>query len=337
MKKNITQVAKELNLSVGTISKIVNNKGNVSAKTRARVLAYVNEIGYVADNSARILKSKKSWTIGVIYSDISLVGFEHPFFSKILQAFKSHVEKEGYDIVLIDSKLGDHQLTYLEWCRNKKVDGILIVMGNINNPNIIEVVNSSYPTVSTDIVMKNLTSIISDDEEGVRLAIQDAYDHGVRSIAMFSGPTSSRSFVQRIEAYKRELSRLNLTVQEDDIWITDGFDDQHGLTATVQWIKQRKQLPELILVTSDVLAFGVVRGLEQLGYCVPKDVNVIGFDDIDFSKYFVPSLSTVQQDTTQIGVEAAKELLKSIKINQKSPEKIIKIPVKLVKRETTCY
>jgi len=337
MKKNITQVAKELNLSVGTISKIVNNKGNVSDQTRARVLAYVDEIGYVADNSARILKSKKSWTIGVIYSDISLVGFEHPFFSKILQSFKSYVEKEGYDIVLIVSKLGTHELTYLEWCKNKKVDGILIVMGNINNPNIIEVVNSHYPCVSTDIVMPNLTSIISNDYQGVQLAITDAIKHGIDKISMVSGPTSSRSFVNRIEAFRNEMKKNHLDFSNEDICITDGFDDRHGYQAVTQWLKNKTVVPKLILVTSDVLAFGVIRAVESLGYLIPKDINVIGFDDIDFSSYFSPALSTIRQDTSKIGEEAAKQLLQSIKEGKKSLETITQVPVKLVKRETTSY
>jgi DNA-binding LacI/PurR family transcriptional regulator len=335
MKKNITQVAKDLNLSVGTVSKIVNNKGNISEETRARVLEYVREIGYVADSSARILKSKKSWTIGVIYSDISLVGFEHPFFSKILQSFKSTVEKEGYDIVLIVSKLGKNEMTYLEWCKNKKVDGILIVMGNINNPNIIEVVSSDYPCVSTDIIMPNLRSIISDDYQGIKIAIDHAIELGFKKISILSGPTSSRSFVTRIEAYRNEMTNRGLAFNDQDVCISPGFDDKSAYHATREWLKNKKDLPEYLLVTSDVMAFGVIRGIQSLGFKVPEDISVIGFDDIDFSRHFIPNLSTISQDTKKIGEEAAKELLKSIEINKKGAPEVIRVPVKLVTRDTT--
>jgi DNA-binding LacI/PurR family transcriptional regulator len=335
VKKNITQVAKDLNLSVGTVSKIVNNKGNISDETRARVLDYVRETGYIADNSARILKSKKSWTIGVIYSDISLVGFEHPFFSKILQSFKSTVEKEGYDIVLIVSKLGKNEMTYLEWCKNKKVDGILIVMGNINNPNIIEVVSSDYPCVSTDIIMPNLRSIISDDYQGIKIAIDHAVELGHHKISILSGPTSSRSFVTRIEAYRSVMKNKGLAFSDEDICISNGFDDKSAFHTVQDWLKNKKEMPEYLLVTSDVMAFGVIRGIQNMGYQVPEDINVIGFDDIDFSRHFTPNLSTISQDTTKIGEEAAKELLDAIEKNKKGAPEVIRVPVKLVKRDTT--
>ncbi|MFU8792523.1 MAG: LacI family DNA-binding transcriptional regulator [Acholeplasmataceae bacterium] len=335
MKKTIIDVAYDLGLSPSTISKVVNNKGRVSSETRTRVLAYVKEIGYVADNSARILKSKKSWTIGVIYSDISLIGFEHPFFSRILQAFKNYMAKEGYDIVLIVSKLGHNELTYLEWCKNKKVDGVLIVMGNINNPNIIEVVNSDYPCVSTDIVMPNLQSVISDDYQGVGICVDHAQTLGFSKIAIVSGPTTSRSFVNRIEAFRNEMAQRDLPFNDEDIVIADGFGDDSGYRAALSLISQKEERPEIILVFSDVLAFGVIRALEDNGINVPEDISVIGYDDIDFSRHFTPALTTIYQDTKAMGEMAAQVLLKTIKEGKVKKQEIIKIPVELKKRSTT--
>ena len=335
MKKTIIDVANDLGLSPSTISKVVNNKGRVSVETRARVLKYVHEIGYVADNSARILKSKKSWTIGVIYSDISLIGFEHPFFSRILQSFKNYMAIEGYDIVLIVSKLGKNELTYLEWCKNKKVDGVLIVMGNINNPNIIEVVNSDYPCVSTDIVMPNLQSIISDDYQGVQIALDYAQTLGFSNISIISGPTTSRSFVNRIEAFKTEMHKRGLMFTEEDVVITNGFGDDSGYQAALTLIEQKQSLPEIILVFSDVLAFGVIRALEYKQIKVPEDISIIGYDDIDFSRHFIPALTTISQDTQAMGLIAAQALLKTIKEGKIKKQEVIKVPVKLQKRSTT--
>jgi DNA-binding LacI/PurR family transcriptional regulator len=335
MKKTIIDVAKALGISPSTVSKVVNNKGRVGLDTRARVLAYVDEVGYVADRSARILKSRKSWTIGVIYSDISLIGFEHPFFSRILQAFKNHMAKEGYDIVLIVSKLGKNELTYLEWCENKKVDGVLIVMGNINNPNIIEIVNSDYPCVSTDIVMPNLVSIISDDYQGIALSIKHALDLGFTKISVISGPTTSRSFVNRIDAFKKEMSEHHLSYQEEDIVTAEGFGDESGYQALLKLLQQKKELPEVIMVHSDVLAFGVIRALEHKGYRIPEDVSVIGYDDIDFARYFKPALTTIYQNTQAMGTKAAEILLDLIETGKTDTQKVYQIPVELVKRETT--
>lgn len=334
MKKKIDDIARDLNLSPSTISKIVNNKGRISSETRERVLKYVKECGYLAMSNARILSSKKSWTIGIIYSDISLIGFEHPFFSRIFQSFKDYVAQRGYDVVMIVSKLGYNELTYLEWCENKKVDGILIVMGNINNPNIIEVVNSSFPCISTDIVMPNLHSVICDDKQGVILAIDYAIRLGFSKIMMVTGPKTARSFYVRTEFFEEEMKKRNISYNEDDIVTTDGFGFSSGFNAG-QEIAKRKNIPELIIVNSDVIAYGVIRGLNSMGLDVPNDISVIGYDDIEFSQNFTPSLTTILQDTKLIGEKAAEALL--LAINQKLQKKqiITYLPVSLIVREST--
>lgn len=334
MKKKIVDIARDLNLSPSTISKIVNNTGRISSETRERVLRYVKETSYIAMSNARILSSKKSWTIGVIYSDISLIGFEHPFFSRIFQSFKDYVAKRGYDVVMIVSKLGSNELTYLEWCKTKKVDGILIVMGNINNPNIIEVVNSSYPCISTDITMPNLHSVFCDDNQGVQLAIQHALKLGFKKIIMVTGPKTARSFFNRTAFFEKEMELNHIGYNKEDIITADGFGFSSGFSVG-QEICKRKDRPEMIIVNSDVIAYGVIRGLNSAGVDVPNDISVIGYDDIEFSKYFTPSLTTILQDTKLIGERAAEGLLLSI--NQQLPKKqiITHIPVTLIEREST--
>ncbi len=334
MNKKIVDIARDLNLSPSTISKIVNNKGRISSETRERVLKYVKECGYLAMSNARILSSKKSWTIGIIYSDISLIGFEHPLFSRIFQSFKDYVADYGYDVVMIVSKLGFNELTYLEWCQNKKVDGVLIVMGNINNPNIIEVVNSNYPCISTDIVMPNLHSVICDDYQGVKIAIDYAQKLGFSKIMMVTGPKSARSFYVRTEFFEKEMKLRNLPYTKDDIITTDGFGFSSGFNVG-QEIAQRNHRPELIIVNSDVIAYGVIRGLNSMGLDVPNDISVIGYDDIEFSENFTPALTTILQDTKMIGERAAEELLRSINLKLQKTQKITYLPVTLIVREST--
>lgn len=336
MKKTIKDVAKELNLAPSTISKVVNNKGRVSQETRERVLKHVKESGYVAASNARILKSKISFTIGVIFSDISLVGLEHPFFSSILQAFKTYVEAEGYEIVFIVGKIGDNELTYLQWCNNKKVDGVLIVMGNINNPNIIEIVNSEIPVVSTDIVMPNIHSIISDNEMGIKLALDYAEKQRYKTIGIIPGPLTSRGFSERYQVFTREIEdRKTLTCKESHIVFAEGFGFNSGYNAAIKLIETNKELPEVVLVGSDDLAFGAIRAFESKGLHIPNDVSIIGFDDINFSELFTPALTTIRQNRKVIGERAAKKLLALIEHNGNPMESIEKIPVEFVVRNST--
>jgi len=334
LKKTIVDIAKELNLAPSTISKIVNNKGRISPETRERVLAYVKQEGYVAMSNARILSSKKSWTIGVIYSDISLVGFEHPFFSRILQAFKTYVEKVGYEIVMIVTKLGNNEMTYVDWCRNKKVDGVFIVMGNINNPNIIGVVQSEYPCVSADIVMPGLTSIISNDHQGVALMFDYAKKKSLKDIIAVSGPLTSRSFQYRSEAFRAFLKANNLESNSNKIYYTKGFSFEDGYEIGKE-ISNLEIKPEIIFVFSDVIAYGVIRALEHSGFKIPTDIEVIGTDDIDFTQHFEPALSTIRQDMKEIGEKSAIELLKMIEDNKKNGQVIHKVPMTFIARDTT--
>ena len=285
-------------------------------------------------SSARILSSKKSWTIGVIYSDISLIGFEHPFFSHILQAFKSEVERAGYEIVMIVSKLGDRELTYLDWCRNKKVDGVLIVMGNINNPNIIEVVESDIPTISADIVMNNLQSVISNDYQGVNLFINFAISKGMKRIGLVSGPLTARSFDTRLNAFRDIMQKKGLHIFDTDIVFAEGFGFNEGY-AVGEVIASLSERPQIYLVMSDVIAFGVIRSLESHGIKVPDDIEIVGYDDIDFAKHFTPSLSTIRQDTDKIGRIAANQLMDMIENKPVKKQVITEIPVELVHRKTT--
>ncbi|MBI9009943.1 MAG: LacI family DNA-binding transcriptional regulator [Tenericutes bacterium] len=335
MKRNIYDVARNMNLSPGTISKILNGKGNVSTKTRERVLKYVEEIGFTPNSSARTLKSKKSLTIGIVFSDISNFGLEHPFFSSVLQQFKNYIEIFGYEIVFIVNRVGNYDLSYLKWCLVKNVDGVLIVTGNINKPNIIELVNSEIPTVSTDIKMDDLYSVMSDDFMGMKLGLEFALKLGLRKLACVSGPLTSRAFYERYLAFKEILEENNLTFKEKYFRVSPTYGFTGGYNATKELLEEVKEAPDFIFALSDEIAYGVIRALEDSGLKVPEDVSVIGYDDVSFSKHFTPALTTIRQYKKEIGETAAKRLLALIDGTVKPEKQVELIPVSLVIRDST--
>ncbi|MGE0090675.1 MAG: LacI family DNA-binding transcriptional regulator [Bacteroidales bacterium] len=335
MKKTIYDVAKDMNLSPGTISKILHNKGNVNQKTRERVLNYVKEIGFVADYSARILKAKKSSTLGIVFSDIAHFGLEHPFFSSVLQHFKNYVENLGYEIVFIVNRIGEQELSYLKWCKVKKVDGVLIVTGNINKPNIIELVNSDIPSVSVDIQMNNLITVISDDDLGIKLGVGYAIQIGLKHLCCIPGPLTSRAYYERLDSFKRVLEGNNFVFNDKNFEEAESYGFTGGYNATRRLLDKNEESPDFIFAFSDELAFGVIRCLEDSGYKVPEDVSVIGYDDVYFAKHFSPALTTIRQDKKEIGEVAAQKLLDMI--NEKILPKpfVERIPVMLVVRKST--
>ncbi len=334
-KRTIYTIAKELNLSPGTISKILNQTGNVSEQTRQRVLKYIKEVGYVPATSARMLKSKKTYTVGIVFTEESDVGLEHSFFSSILQHFKNFVEKEGYELSFIVKQLGQHELSYYEWCRNKKVDGVYIVVGNYEDQGLYELVNSDIPCISTDFLVPGLHTVISDNEQGVKLVLDYIKDDlGKEKVAFISGPKTSKAFVERGHIFEDYVKTKGLK-QVSPIVFAESFGFTSGYNAAKDLIENNKEQPEVIFVSSDDIALGVMKYLRDENIKIPQDIEVIGYDDIAFAKHFTPSLTTVAQDRKLLGETAGKLLLDLIEHPEVRFSEIVKLPVKLVKRDST--
>lgn len=332
-KKTIYDVAKELNLAPSTISKALNN-GNISSETRAKVLDYVKKTGYVTATSARILKAKYSWTIGVVFSEELNIGLEHPFFASVFQNFKNYVEKKGYELSFIVQQLGQNKMSYLDWCRNKKVDGVIIVVGDANDKGIIELINSEIKCVSTDIVNEKIHSIRSDNRQGIELSVNYLLETGHKRIGMVAGPQTASAFTERLVAFREIMKEKKLVLPEDLLIVSEGFGYTSGFNAARNLISRLQEKPDALIVGSDDISFGVIRGIESMGYKVPDDISVIGFDDISTSRLFTPALTTIRQNKKQIGETAGRILIDLIHQKGDKYPKENKIPVDLIVRES---
>lgn len=335
-KRTIYTLAKELNLAPGTISKVLNQNGNVSQQTRERVLAYIKEVGYVPASSARMLKSKRTYTVGIVFTEESDIGLEHSFFSSILQHFKTYVEKEGYELSFIVKKLGKHELSYYEWCMNKRVDGVYIVVGNYNDQGLYELVQSGIPCVSTDMFLPGLFTVVSDNNQGIKISLEYVKNSLKKQrVAMIAGPLSSKAFNERLHAFNVYMHELSLTMHDNYIVYAESFGFTSGYNALIELMEKVDQRPEVILVTSDDIALGVLKALADLKIKVPEDVQIIGFDDIAFARHFTPALTTVRQDRKMLGERAAKLLINLIEHPGLEKEEVVKLPVELVERQST--
>ena len=339
MKKNyhkitIHELASDLDLAPGTVSKILNGKGTISHQTRQRVTQRAKELGYVASSSARILKATHSWTIGIVFSDIASFGLEHPFFGSIIQAFKNYMEDRGYEIVFIPKKLGTQQQTYLQWAKNKSVDGVLILTGDQNDPEFQELIHADVPCVSTDIYDPHVATVISHDTLGIELIFKHFVQLGFQKIYAYSGSVLSRAYQQRTDAYRTLVKQFRTVQDEESYLTTDYYVVTHYYQQALKWIQRWSSKPEAIIAFSDDIAMGLIQALNELGYRVPEDISVSGYDDIQFAKLFSPALTTIRQDKKKIAETAADLLLKMIHENQ-----IIKgmtmIPVELIVRQST--
>ncbi len=331
MKVTVHTIAKDLNVAPSTISNALNNKGNISPKKREEIIAYCDKIGYIPSLTARELKTNKSFLIGLILIEETNVGVDNPYFSKIIQSFKAEVEKYGYSITFIVKKLGDKELSYLQWCKSKNVDGAFIIIAD-NDLHIKELVNSDIPCISCDLVLENAMSIVSDNKMGITQCLDHLFENQITEIGMILGPQHKEHLKTRFDTFIKIMNQNNIEVKKEHLIEADDFGYDNGCAAALELSKN--PLPKALLVCTDLLAFGVIDTLSSLGYSVPGDVSVIGFDDIEICDYFKPRLTTIKQDTDVIGKTCAIHLIDKIQNKKENKKEIIYVKTKLIERET---
>lgn len=322
-------------LSISTISKALNNYTDVSDKTRERVQHAARELGYYPNSLARALKTNRTYNIGVLFVDENESGLTHNYFSAVLDSFKTEVEKRGYDITFINHNIGRNAMTYLEHCRYRNVDGVCVACVDFFSPEVIELVKSGLPIVSIDHIFNNKSCIVSENSNGMRALVHHVYRHGHRKIAYIHGPQSSVSD-SRISSFYHAMDELGLYV--DDHYISEcaytNPDSAHKATLPMLNLADP---PTCILFSDDYSALGGIEAIESTGLRIPRDISIAGFDGIALTQLMTPKMTTIQQDTAEIGKEAGRCLVESIENPRASMARIINIPCKLLVGETVGY
>ncbi|KAA8999759.1 LacI family transcriptional regulator [Paenibacillus spiritus] len=328
----IYDIAKRTGLSPTTVSKVFNNYTDVSAKTRTRILEAAKEMGYLPNANARSLATKRSWTLGVLFTESSGLGLRHPFFGGVIENFKASAEAKGYDLMFISRDIGGNNGTYLEHCRFRGIDGVVVIYADPNQPEVAELLASDIPCVLLDFNRANVATICSDNVGGSEQAVRYLYELGHRTIAHLSGGRDTFAGRQRLLGYERMLEELGLSGREE--WISDSgdfFSIQGGYEAMTRLLKQ-PELPTAVLAAGDNLAIGALRAIREHGLSVPGDISVVGFDDIESAELVTPPLTTVRQNMREIGGRAAQMLIGLIE-GVAGAEAVV-LPVELVIRES---
>ncbi|MBO1265928.1 LacI family DNA-binding transcriptional regulator [Proteiniclasticum sp. SCR006] len=332
----IYDIAKKAGCSSSTVSKALNNSSTISKKRKEEIIAIAKLMGYVPNSNARQLATKNSWSIGILFSEDLNIGLEHHFFGGVLEAFKTYVEDLGYEVTFVSKKVGHQSLSYLEWCKYKNVDGVFIVTVDVDDVNLKELTESGIPIVTVDNGVLNVPTIISDNYQGTRMVLNYLRLKGAKNIAHIAGPMRSFAAQERIDAYRDVLTKAGVEIDEKLIIEANNYDFNSGKNALYQLVSQYGGVPDAIYAASDDIALGAIRALKELGYKVPEDVCVVGFDNIELTKYTSPALTTIAQDKVKIGREAAKHLIALINHEIESTPGIVKrVPVELVIREST--
>ena len=307
---SMKDIAKACGVSVATVSKALNNQKDIGEETKNHIRAVAREMGYFPNSSARALKTNRTYNIGVLFADESQSGLTPDFFSAILDSFKRTVEARGYDITFINSNRNNGGMSYLDHCRYRGFDGVVVACVDFHDPYVTELVDSNIPLVTIDHVFNNRTSIVSDNINGMRDLLTYIYECGHRRIAYIHGLDSAVTN-SRLSSFYRTAEQLGLDIPDEYV-LEAPYRSTEGTAKMTEKLLDLKKPPTCILYPDDFSAFGGINVIRERGLVLAKDISIAGYDGLRIGRHIDPMLTTLRQDTASIGEKAGEKLIELI-------------------------
>jgi DNA-binding LacI/PurR family transcriptional regulator len=325
-KANIYDVAKSAGVSHQTVSRVLNNHPSLKPETREKVEKAIAELHYRPSQAARQLVTSRSRMIGIIIAGTELYG---PW--AILNAMEREARVEGYSVISISvlPESPESWLEGIEQLRNLDIDGVItIALPNV----IVKAVEKSLTTAAIVIVdaepSKKFDSVNIENFIGGKIATEHLISLGHKEITHITGPSDGYEGQMRRKGYEEAMqkAKLKADVIEGDWSIATGY-------LTGQKLAKRSKRPTAVFAGNDHLALGVIKAFNEYGLKVPKDVSIVGFDNIPEAEYVTPSLSTVHQDFGQLGKLAIEKMLTQLRQSTKA-EALTIAPVLMIREST---
>ncbi|HAF70985.1 MAG: Transcriptional regulator, LacI family [Acetothermia bacterium 64_32] len=324
-------VAREAGVSVNTVSRALAGKPDVSPQTRAKVLEVAERLGYRPNKLARGLRSNKTFTLGVIVTDIA-----NPFFAELVKGVEETARKNGYSILLEDtSEDPKKEEKAIQVMLAERVDGLLVTPVQSTRRALEEVLKSGFPFVLMGRYFPDLDApyVVTDDVQGAIIAVEHLINLGHRKIAHVAGPLHISSAQDRLSGYIKALERHGITVREEYI-LKEAVTLEDGYRAGKELL-QLRPLPSAVFAYSDFVAVGIMQAILEEGFRIPADISLVGYDDILFSAYTKVPLTTIRIPKRTLGSEAVRMLLKSLARKKSLSAKAKRLGVDLVVRDST--
>ncbi|WP_339451122.1 LacI family DNA-binding transcriptional regulator [Pseudomonas sp. EA_5y_Pfl2_R50] len=325
----IKDVAALAGISYTTVSHVVNNTRPVSQEVRLKVEAAIKILDYVPSAVARSLKAKTTATIGLLVPN-SL----NPYFAELARGIEDYCERNGYCVILCNSDDNpEKQRSYLRVLLEKRIDGLIVASAGGDSGLAQGLAGVKTPMVIVDRGLEGVDAdlVRIDHEYGAYLATRHLLELGHRDIATIGGPATTSVAQMRQAGYRRALQEAGIEVREARMLESD-FTSTGGYNAASILLEVNP--PSAIFAGNDMIGIGVLRAAAERNVRVPSELSVIGFDDIQMSRYVYPALTTVGQSILQLGEMAAEVLLRRIATPTLGTDQRIVTP-SIVLREST--
>ncbi len=306
----MSDIAQIACVSLMTVSRVVNKKGDVHPETRKRIEELIEEYGYRPSNIARSLATQRSGTIGLVVPDIA-----NPYFSGMAHGITEVAYKEGFGVLLCDSEENpQRELEMLDVLYEKQVDGVLVAASRLDNqqlsaalkqhPNVV-MLNRKFD--GPDMGLPPFGYVVNDDAEGGRIATQFLLDHGHRNIGFLAGPQKSYGSQRRLVGYQTALSSAGQPFDPDLVCACPPT-VAGGLQYVPRLLEKHPQLTAL-LCFNDLVAIGALQACHKLEIQVPGRLAIVGYDDIPIASWVTPPLTTCRVAVEEMGRLAAHLLI----------------------------
>ncbi len=331
---DIRDIAKRARVSTATVSRTVNQASTVDAQLAKRVWKAIEELGYFPNRQARALVSGRSRVFGLIVSEIT-----NPFFPEIVHTFETLAVEHNYEI-LLTSTVHDPKRMELAVRRmiESRVDGVAILTFGMEEALLEHLRFRNLPLVFVDVGPKapRVSNIRVCYADGIRQAVQHLAALRHERIGFVTGPVKLRSAIARRDAFEQSMAELGLPVRPE--FIVEGDHKLEGGERALQKMVALKERPTALLCSNDMTAIGVMRAAYELHIEVPKELSVVGFDDIRMADFMVPPLTTIQMSQSELATLAFHALLKETKRDTPDPEgSEYVLKTRLVLRSSTTF
>lgn len=325
-------VAKRARVSVATVSYVINDGPRpVSEETREKILQAIKELDYHPNMLARSLKTRRTFSIGLVVSDIL-----NPFWSTVAKGAEDAVRSAGYDLILCNSDEDpDRELAYLRILQGKQVDGILLVPTGGNRQFITSIVARGKPLVQLDRRLEGLDvdTVQADNEAGAYEAVRHLIDLGHTRIGLMHPPSHLTPGRGRRRGYEQALIESGLPLKPE-LMREGSFKEDSGYTLA-QEVLALTPPPTALFIGNNRLALGVLRVLKERGLRMPDDIALCVFDDLEYYALMTPSITAVDQPAYEIGQKGVELLLSRIDDDEVQEPRLILLKPRLHIREST--
>ncbi len=315
MPTTIKDIARHAGVSHATVSRALNHSPLISSQTTERIQEIASQLGYRPSVAARSLKTNRSQVLGVIVSHIA-----DPYFSEILQGIDDVAQENGYSLFIASAQndpLRENSIVHT--MREHRVDGVILCSPNFaaEHSNQLNSYNIPIVALNNQAPEDYRFAIYHDDVDGSKQACRHLISLGHRKIAYLGNVAAGRTNQERLEGFTKAMQEAGLHVKPEFIHQVSGNSAEKGVEA-VEYFVGLRQKPTALICYNDLMAIGVLKGLYRTDFRVPEDMSVTGFDNISYSDFTQPPLTTIDQPKRFLGAEAARMMFTQLSSNANS-------------------